>query len=281
LYIAHHHQALSLSAFLRTGGDVSMPQIQNIPRLELRLVQNGTVQANPLAYRSNVSGKTPISYKKFDAAKIRELIGELVTAGLIGKRDFGVTPQIPSQEESPGPQETPITQPNEPMKQGVNEAVTVRTRIGRAILQNVHPIELIAMSFLSVIAEKIVDLKQSRPNSEDARAAVDAEIARCEDLNSRVEDFLATTLEFSADVTKESTVVNSTVTVVDGIANWWNKDHVQICHKTFDMALFTAGASLCWLAGAGGELSAAIPGVLVGGGTMVEALKTILKQKRK
>jgi hypothetical protein len=47
------------------------------------------------------------------------------------------------------------------------------------------------------------------------------------------------------------------------------------------MTLFTTGVSLCWLAGAGGELSAAIPGVLVGGGKMVEALKALLKDRGK
>ena len=80
-------------------------------------------------------------------------------------------------------------------------------------------------------------------------------------------------MTFAAETLQEDAVVQSADGVATGFRDWWLKSHIQICDKAFDMALFASGASICWMTGAGGIIAAIVPGVIVGGKPVVEALK--------
>jgi hypothetical protein len=148
-----------------------------------------------------------------------------------------------------------------------------RTAIGKAVLNSRVEIDWAAASFLFLIEERIETLRQERPNSEEAKGAVDAAIAELEDLKRRVEAFLGASTQFAANKAKEKAVVETTNSLAAGIADWWSKRHVQICDKAFDIGLFGIGVTTCLLAGAGGVLAVAIPGAMVGGKPVVEVFK--------
>jgi hypothetical protein len=155
-----------------------------------------------------------------------------------------------------------------------------RTKVGRSVLKNAAEIELIGASFIALIDSRIEELQQKRPNSDEAKAAVGIEIAGCEDLKRRVQAFLGAAAQFSTEKAEEKVVVNATTSVAEGIGTWWSKKHVQICDQTFQLGLFGVGVAICSLAGAGGVLSVAIPGVISGGKPVADVIKAYLRQNR-
>jgi hypothetical protein len=171
---------------------------------------------------------------------------------------------------------TPIDAPRKPAK-GRPRA---RTKVGRSVLKNTADIELIGASFIALIDSRIEELGQKRPNSDEAKASVDSEIAGCKDLRRRVEAFLGVATQFSTEKAEEKVVVNATTSLAEGIGKWWSKDHVRICDRTFQLGLFGVGVVICSLAGAGGILSAAIPGAMLGGKPVADVIKAYLKHNR-
>jgi hypothetical protein len=163
----------------------------------------------------------------------------------------------------------PIAPPRKPAK----SRTRARTKVGRAVLKNETDLALIGASFIALIDSKIEELGQKRPNSDEAKAAVNGEIADYEDLRRRVQAFLDAAAQFSTEKIKEKVVVNATTSVAEGIGNWWSKKHVQICDQTFQMGLFLSGVLVCSLAGAGGMLPVAICGAIAGGKPVVDAIK--------
>jgi hypothetical protein len=61
--------------------------------------------------------------------------------------------------------------------------------------------------------------------------------------------------------------------------NWWNKAHEKICQTAFDGAIFTLCVSICSLLGSGGQITTAVVGTLVGGRTVVDALRALSAKK--
>jgi hypothetical protein len=155
-----------------------------------------------------------------------------------------------------------------------------RTTVGKSVIKNDADIELIGKSFIALIDSRIEELGQQRPNSDERRTAVESEIANYADLKRRVEAFLGAASQFSAKKVKETAVVNATTSFAEGIGNWWTKRHVQICDQAFQLGLFGIGVTICSLAGAGGMLSAAIPGAMLGGKPVADVVNACLKRDR-
>jgi hypothetical protein len=154
------------------------------------------------------------------------------------------------------------------------------TAIGRTVRQNEVTIGWLAETLLLLIDEKLKALREALPNSDAARQGRDQEIADYERLKEKIQAFLNAVKNFSLDHDQEPAVVNTTTSLEQGISSWWKKDHIQICRKAFDMGLFTLGLSICVMAGSGGALAAIVPGILVGGRPVVEALKAWSKEQR-
>lgn len=154
-----------------------------------------------------------------------------------------------------------------------------RTKVGRSVLKNVDEIELIGASFIALTASKIEELEQKRPNSHESKAAIDSEIADCKDLRCRVQAFLGVAAQFPTQKVEEKVVVSATTSVAQGIGDRWSKKHVQICDQTFQVGLFGIGVAMCSLAGAGGMLSVAVPGVIADGKPVLAAIRACTRQK--
>jgi hypothetical protein len=261
----------------RPGQPEILPNFGSIPRLRLRLGRTDEVNIEYHYYKLGVPARHPIALHEINEKTIQELVFEFVTAGLLGRRtDFQPTTVSNAQLDGAAVH-TPTALPD--VLETPRSKREAQTDIGKAVLQNKIPIELVASSFLLFIDQKIDALQQQPPNSDESKAAVAKEIADCEDLKRRVEAFLGRTREFSSGKSAEQALVESTTSIEKGLSNWWHRDHIQICNKAFDMSLFSLGMSLCLLAGAGGTLAAILPGVLVGGAPIVDAIKAWAAKK--
>jgi hypothetical protein len=152
-----------------------------------------------------------------------------------------------------------------------------RTKIGRFVVANQDQIVLSTTAILLLIDEKLAFVRERRPNSDDAKAALRQEIARFELLRQQVDEFRIATRMFARREAREAAIVQSTKTFMEGIQSWWTKSHQQICDRSLDMALFLSSVGVCSLAGAGGPLSVVVSGALVGGKPVVDAIKSIGK----
>jgi hypothetical protein len=157
---------------------------------------------------------------------------------------------------------------------------TASTAIGRAVLKNRVEIDLIGISFILLIDERLESLRSELPNSDEALAARDSAIASCEDLRRRVEAFLGATSKFAHGKAKEASAVKAASSFAAGIGDWWSRRHVQICDKAVDMGLFGIGFGMCLLGGVDADFAAAIPGAMVGGKPVIEVIKAFAKRPR-
>ena len=133
-------------------------------------------------------------------------------------------------------------------------------------------------SLVVLVDEKLAGLRDERLNDPDAQAAKDEAIAHYEKLKQDLESFRDVTLHLERGDADEKTVEKVAITFAEGIRNWWNEKHKQICDKGYDAAIFMSCVGLCSLVGAGGAIAVAVSGALVGGKTVVEALKALPKK---
>jgi hypothetical protein len=149
-----------------------------------------------------------------------------------------------------------------------------RTKVGVAVLRNEVQIELAAAAFLSLIEVKLASLRAELPNSDEGISARDRSIADCEKLKRDVEAFLASARGFVAGATQEEAPVEkAAMSIAEGIQDWWTENHVRICQAPYDIAMLAAGLTVCSLADVTGPLAIAVTGALVGGKTVVDAIK--------
>jgi hypothetical protein len=187
----------------------------------------------------------------------------------VGLEGTAAVTGAPEQPDHPKPFIRPSVQDGGPSFTIDPSPAPASTTIAVTVLRNRAEIDLLAASFLVLIEDRLEALRQERSNSDEAAAL----ITDYEDLKSRVEAFLARASQFAEKKTTESAVVAATTSFADGIGNFWSKHHVQICSKAYDMGLFGIGVAISSLAG--NPLAIAIPGVIVGGKPVLEAIKSI------
>jgi hypothetical protein len=88
------------------------------------------------------------------------------------------------------------------------------------------------------------------------------------------------TLAFSVGNVEENKLVEAFNSLMKGVADWWEKDHVRICNSAFDFGLFLSFMHVCSMSGAGGNVAAIISGALVGRKPVIDAIKAYFKSKR-
>lgn len=153
----------------------------------------------------------------------------------------------------------------------------VRTKVGKAVIENRTQIVLTANTLALLIEEKLTSLKSQRPNSLDAQLARNEEIQQFEELKQKLSTLHDTVIDLSSGTGKETTVVESAKSFFEGVRAWWNKSHEKICEKTFDMSMFLTAVGICSLAGSGGQTAVVVSAALVGGKPVVDALKSLKK----
>jgi hypothetical protein len=125
-------------------------------------------------------------------------------------------------------------------------------------------LQLAALSLLASLDAKLEQMRSERSNSEDP--------AQYEDLKRRVEEFLA-----ASSSNDDVPIVETSFSLADGLRDWWNKDHVNICKKALNMGLFAGGLSICAAAGVLGPLSVVTVGTLIAGKNFSGALDACAK----
>jgi hypothetical protein len=75
----------------------------------------------------------------------------------------------------------------------------------------------------------------------------------------------------------EDPIIATTLSLADGLRNWWTADHSIICNKALNIGLFAGGLAICGLAGALGPVSVPIVASLIGGKNVVSALESCVK----
>lgn len=153
----------------------------------------------------------------------------------------------------------------------------MRTAVGKAIQRNQTTVVLQAGALLLLLEEKIASLKDERPNEPEAIARRDEAVMLYEGLKQQLEAIRTTAVELEQPK-GESKAAQSAVSFTQGVRNWWNKKHVDICNHTFEAGLFLSCAALCSLMGAGGPLAVVVSGAVVKGKPVVEALKAVAKR---
>jgi hypothetical protein len=138
------------------------------------------------------------------------------------------------------------------------------TAIGKAVLSNKVALQLAALSLRASLDAKLDQMRADRSNSEDP--------AQYEDLRRRVDEFL-----IASTSNNEAPVVATTLSLADGLRNWWTLDHSRICNRVLDMGLFAGGLAICGMAGALGPISIPIVATLIRGKDVASSLESCVK----
>jgi hypothetical protein len=138
------------------------------------------------------------------------------------------------------------------------------TTIGKAVLGNKAALQLAAFSLRASLDARLEQIRVDRLNSEDP--------TQYEDLRRRVDEFLVASISGA-----EAPIVATTLSLADGLRNWWNEDHSSICNKLLNIGLFAGGLTICGLAGALGPVSVPIVATLIGGKDVASALESCVK----
>jgi len=281
-------------------GNVRQPAPQQPPQpnVKIGVDERGNITEVFQNYKVQTAVPAPIAAVQYDEIAIKNSIGRFVTTGLRGlpyeaiplTMPIDASPPTASASDAPNGQNgdsknlgelvTPIDSSSASQPE-LSRPSKARSVIGQAVMQNEVTIELIGTALLAFLDDKLTNLQTELPNSDEAQADRNKEISDCSNLRNSVQRFLDAAAQFAKNLSHEPIVVDTTTSFANGLGNWWTKRHVEICDKTFDIGLFSLGASVCVLAGAGGLLAAIIPGVLVGGQPIVDTLKVWSRDKKK
>jgi hypothetical protein len=146
------------------------------------------------------------------------------------------------------------------------------------LLKNISEIDVLAQSVVLLIDEKIKELEHAvPPNEPEAWEAHHKAIADYEKLRRRVEAFIENASGFTAGKVTEAAGKKAAEAFAKGVGDWWSEEHTMICN----VALFGILFAMCSLSGAGGILSTLVPGVLVKGKLLTDAITSAAKFGRK
>jgi hypothetical protein len=134
----------------------------------------------------------------------------------------------------------------------------------------------------ALIADRIIRLQEDRErrNDPDAISSIDVSISDYQMLAAKVAALDKAVRAYKPETDKDSKITKPFTTFKQGIANWWHLRHVEICSTAYDGAIFTGLVGVCVTAGAiagpvAGPLAIAVPGVIMKGKTMADAVKGI------
>ena len=149
------------------------------------------------------------------------------------------------------------------------------TKIGQAIVANDNQIVLAIEALNLQIEDKIAVLKADLPNSEEAKAKKEASISEFEAMSTELERIKVAVQQFKKNEVKEKEVVQTVTTFKETLGKWWHKSHDAILSSTSNSALFIGATGLLHAVSADSGAALAIVGSLIGGETVVKALKAL------
>jgi len=158
-----------------------------------------------------------------------------------------------------------------PNPEGVVEAETGRAHasVASTMAGNHDQIQVVAVGFVALIEERLRALRSERPNSDDARAQLDARIADYEKLKSEVAVLALAAAALKTGNIKAADAANLSQAFGAGLEKWFKKKHSMV----FDVAVYTFALAICSLAGSGGWITATALAGLVGGKKLTDVMK--------
>jgi hypothetical protein len=114
-----------------------------------------------------------------------------------------------------------------------------QSAIVRATWKNRSEIRIATTAFIALIHDRLQDLRNERPNSDESREDIDQAIAKYEDLQRQGEALLQASSELDSTHQPDQLRLESVaISFAQGIKNWWDEKHKQICEKAFDFGIF-------------------------------------------
>jgi hypothetical protein len=150
---------------------------------------------------------------------------------------------------------------------------TARTTIGKAIQANEKEITLAISGLVLQIDDKLERLGDERPNSDDARAKIAAEVSDLERMKTELERIHELVAAFKKGKAPEKDVVKSVNTFKDDIQGWWEKRYDSLLTTAAKSALFVSSVGVLALMKADTAAAVTVAGAIIGG----KALKAIKK----
>jgi hypothetical protein len=150
-----------------------------------------------------------------------------------------------------------------------------RTKIGKAIEANEKEVVLAVEALKLQIEDKLARLQDERPNDPESINKVQASISEYEAMSAELERIKLAVQQFKKNEVKEKEVVQTVTTFKESLGKWWHKSHDTILSSASNSALLIGAAGLLHTIGADSGPALAIVGSLIGGETVVKALKAL------
>jgi hypothetical protein len=147
------------------------------------------------------------------------------------------------------------------------------TRRPAEVIQTNRPAIVLSIAALVLlIDDRLASLRDERRNDPEAQEAIE----RYESIRASLE-----AVRHVADAPDDAAAEKVATSFVQGIRNWWDKKHEEICDKAFDAgirafdaAIFAGCLGVCALLHPD-PLALAVSGAIARGKTVVDALKAI------
>jgi hypothetical protein len=88
-----------------------------------------------------------------------------------------------------------------------------------------------------------------------------------------LEKLRVATTGFAAGRVSEETAIDASISFLQGIRDWWDKHHVEICNTTFSASVFLSCLGICKLVGADANLAIVVSGVIAKGKLIPDTLR--------
>lgn len=145
------------------------------------------------------------------------------------------------------------------------------TRIGKAVLANEKEINIAIDGLVLQIEAKLETLNGERPNSDDGRARVAAEISDFERMKVKLVRIREMVAAFKNGKAPEQEVVKATKTFRQGVEEWWTNKSGEILTSTAKGAVLVSSIGLLALMKADSVAAITAVAAVVNGGAIQKA----------
>jgi uncharacterized small protein (DUF1192 family) len=150
-------------------------------------------------------------------------------------------------------------------------------RVVRAVSTNKQSLVLMAASVVTMIDEKIEQLKGQKPNDPDRVQEHENSLSDYEALKARVLALQAAVENFKATPAKTKEIKKAAGAFRAGVEDWWKQSHNTILSTSFGMTVFVLGTAICTQLGVPPAHGAYLSAALAGGSSVAGALKKMPK----
>jgi len=152
------------------------------------------------------------------------------------------------------------------------------TKVGKAVQANEKEITLAVSGLILQIEDKLENLRDERPNSDDAKAKIAGEASDLEAMKAELERIRELVVAFTKGKVPEKEVVKSVKTFRGYLDGWWEKRHDSLLSTAAKSALFVSSAGVLSLMGANTPAALSVVGALIGGKAIIKTIKKVGKR---